>query len=66
MFSVFAPYHERIVEDAAVHSNCSVNIVLGERGSADYHAVGEVMVLATFCDLSGKTEIFGIEYLQII
>ena len=28
-FPIPTPYHERIVEDAAVHSHCSVNIVLG-------------------------------------
>ena len=64
--AVFAPYHEGVVEYAAVHAHGSVYLVPGEGGSADDHAVGQVVVFASFCDLGRQAEIVGVELVQVI
>ena len=54
MPSVSAPYYERIVEYPAVHSDCTVNVILDQSRSADDHAVGDVVVQACFLHLLRK------------
>ena len=54
MPSVSAPYYERIVEYPAIHPDCTVYVILNQSGSADDHAVGDVVVPATFRHLLRK------------
>ena len=37
--AVFTPYHERVVEDSAVHSYCAVDVELRQCGGPDDHTV---------------------------
>ena len=55
MPSVSAPYYERIVEYPAVHSHCTVNVILDQSGSADDHTVGDVVIRAALRHLLRQT-----------
>lgn len=59
--AVSAPYHEGVVEDAAVHAHGAVDVELRERGCAYHHAVGEVVVAACFGHLGCEAEVVGVE-----
>ena len=54
MPSVSAPDHKRVVEYSAVHSDCTVNVILDQSGCADDHTVGDVVVPAAFRHLPGQ------------
>ena len=62
---ILAPDGKRVIEDAAVHPHCAVNVVLRQCGGADDHALLQVMVLAVFPNLSGKGQIVLVELRQI-
>ena len=62
---IFAPDGKRVIEDAAVHAHCAVDIILGQGRGAYNHAVLQVMVLAAFPNLSGKGQIVPVELGQI-
>lgn len=60
--TVASPYQDGIVEDAAVHSDGSFNIVLRQCRCADYHAVGDVVILAGFSHMPCQLHIIGIKF----
>jgi len=60
-----SPYHEGIVEDAAVHPHGTVDIVSRQRRCADDHAVGDVVVLAPPGHLGGEPQIVGVELRKV-
>lgn len=59
--AVSAPDQEGVVEDAAVHPDGSVYVILSQRGRAYHHAVGDVMVLTSPGSLTGQAQIIGVE-----
>lgn len=59
--AVSAPYHERIVIYAAIHSYSSVYIILSQCRGADYHAVCNIMTLTLFGHLTRQPQIVGVE-----
>ena len=59
---VASPDYKWVVEDAAIHSYGSVNIVLNQCRGAYHHIIRNVMVLAGFCNLSRQSQIIGIEF----
>ena len=62
-----APDYERIIENAAVHANSSVNFCIDDGGCADDHAVfWQVSILAGIRYLSGIFQIFCIEVRQVL
>ena len=62
---VFAPNQEGVVEPAAIHADSSVYFILGEGGRANNHAVGQVVVLATFGHLSRQPQVIVVELPQV-
>ena len=61
---VFAPNQEGVVENAAIHAYGPVDIVPGEGGSADDHAVRQIVVEAGFGCLPGKFQVVFVEKFQ--
>ena len=58
---VFAPNQERIIENAAIHTDCTVDFVACQCGSAYNHAFSQVMVGAAFSHLPCKLQITLVE-----
>ncbi len=52
--------------DAAVHSDGSVNFILGQGRCAYDHTVGDVIVFARPCDLLCKFEVICIEFIKTV
>ncbi len=50
---VFPPNYKRIVEYSTVHAYCTIYFILRQCRSANHHAVCQVMVDATVCNLLG-------------
>jgi len=65
-FAVAAPDDEGVVEDAAVHADGAVNIILRQGRCADYHTVGDVVVLTRSGYLPRQPQIVGVEALQVV
>lgn len=63
---VLAPYQERIVEYAAVHSHRAVDLVPRESGGAYDHAIRQIVVFARFGDLTREPHIIVVEPPQIV
>ena len=63
--SVLAPNQKRIIEHAAIHTYSPVYLVLRERGSANNHAIRQVMIFATLGHLPRQPQVIGIKLLQI-
>lgn len=64
---VLAPNDEGIVEDAAIHANGAVYLVMGKsRGAYDHAFFREIVVNAASCYLSCKMQIVIVELLQIL
>ena len=63
---VFAPNQEGVVENAAIHAYSPVDIVPGEGGSADDHAVRQIVVEAGFGCLPGKFQVVFVEKFQVL
>ena len=62
---ILAPDGERVIEDAAVHTHCTIDIILGQGRGADDHIFRQVMVLAALPNLGGKGQIVPVELGQI-
>ena len=62
---ILAPDDERVIEDTAVHTHCTINVILGQGGGADDHTVLQVVVLAALPNLGGKGQIVPVELGQI-
>ena len=58
---IFAPNKKRVVENAAVHADSTVNLGIHNGGGADDHAVGQIMVFATFRNCARQSQIVGVE-----
>ena len=56
---VAAPYHERIIEHSAIHTDRSVYIIIHESRSAYDHAFSQVMVFTALGHLPRETVIVG-------
>ena len=65
MPSVPAPDHERVVEYPAVHSDCTVNVILDQSRSADDHAVGDVVIRAALRHLACQMQVIAVELEQV-
>ena len=63
---ILAPDDERVIEDAAVHTHCSINVISGQGGGADDHIFLQVVVLAALPNLGGKGQIVPVELGQIL
>lgn len=63
---ILAPDGERVIEDAAVHTHCTINVILGQGGGADDHIFLQVVVLAALPNLGGKGQIVPVELGQIL
>ena len=63
---VASPNEERIVEDAAIHADCAVDVVLRQSRRADDHRVGQVMVLAALCHLPCEPQVLVVEERQVV
>lgn len=64
--AVLAPNQEGVVEYAAVHAHCAVNVVLRECRSANDHTVGQVVVRTRVRHLPRETHIVTVERRQVI
>ena len=64
--AVSAPYQKWVVEDAAVHADCAVDLALSQGGGADDHAFGKIMIGARLGDLPCKAQIVVVEASQIV
>ena len=62
---ILAPDGERVIKDAAVHTHCTIDIILGQCRGADDHIFRQVMVLAALPNLGGKGQIVPVELGQI-
>ena len=65
-FAVSAPYHERIVENAAVHAHGPVDVLSGEGRGANHHAFLQVVVLARTGNLLRQLRVVAAEALQVV
>lgn len=63
--AVTSPDYKRIVEDSAIHPDCTVYIVLSQCRSPDYDAVGDVVILTGLGNLSCQTKIIVIELIEV-
>ena len=64
--SVSPPDNEGIIENAAVHTDCSVDFRIYDGGSTNDHAVfGQISVLTACGDLRRMLQILLIELIQI-
>lgn len=59
--AVPTPNQERIVKNAAVHAHGTVQLRFHNCGSADYHAVRNIVIGAGLCSGAGQIQIIGIE-----
>ena len=60
--AVPTPNQERIVENAAVHTNSSVDFRIYDGGSADDHNVRNIVIGAGLCSGAGQIQIIGVEF----
>lgn len=63
---VAGPNKERIVEDAAVHADCAVDVVLRQGRGADDHRVGKVVIPARLGHLLCEPQVLLIEGGQVL
>ena len=64
--SVLAPNEERIVEDAAIHTDCAVDVVPSQSRCADNHAVGQVVIATTLSNLPCELQVTLVEEGQVL
>lgn len=64
--AVLAPNQEGVAEHAAVHTHCTVYVVLRECRSANHHAVGQVVVRTRVRHLPRETHIITVERCQVV
>ena len=64
--AIAAPYEERIVEYAAIHANCTVDVVLSQRRCPYYHTVSDVMIFTSLCNPACQANIVVIKKAEII
>ena len=62
---ILAPDGERVIEDAAVHTHCTIDTILGQGRGPYSHTVRQVVVLAALPNLGGKGQIVPVELGQI-
>lgn len=55
VFLVFTPNYERIVENAAKHSHCSIYVILSKGRGTDNHALGQIVISAIFRNPTGES-----------
>ena len=63
---VSAPYQKRIIEDAAILVDNTVNFRLYKGGCTNNHVVFKCNVPACCCGLLGDSQVVGIELLQVV
>ena len=50
-FVIFTPDQKRIVENAAIHANSTIDFSIHDGRCADDHTLHQVVILAVFCNL---------------
>ena len=61
--SILSPYQKRIIEHSAIHTDSPVYLIRCQGGSANDHALRQVMVHTTLGDLTGQPQVFSRELL---
>ena len=63
---ISAPDNKRIIENAAIHTDSSVDFGVHDGGCTDNHTVDDIIIFATFGNLFCKAQIIGIESHKVI